>query len=144
MAELLIRSVDNGTDPEHWRDGDVVFVAPDGHVWGRMESYEVWVAEGRDPAAWPGGFAIVRLPSMSLAAAEDLLDEGKGNDGREYRRLRKLDYAALERRDPGGTNPDGTRRDTLFAYGYLTRADVHTLANVANAKTGISKLVRES
>jgi len=55
MAELLIRAITNGPDPGHWKRGHVVFVAEDGHEWGRMER--------------PPHFYVVRLPGVSREEA---------------------------------------------------------------------------
>ena len=53
MAELLIRAKTNGPDPKRdWQRGHVVFVAEDGHTWGRLEGppefYVVRVKGTRD------------------------------------------------------------------------------------------------
>lgn len=118
MAELLIRTV-NGENAKRYMEGDVVAVCPDGHVFGRMESLEVWLAEGRDAAAWPGGFAIVRLPGMSVEDARQYLEEvpvlGLPENGMATRRAYVMDYAALERRVAG------SGRDTLRTQKQITR-----------------------
>lgn len=86
MAELLIYARDNANpDPEKdrcgcYKRGMVVAVFDDGHVWGREESKAVWVAEGRDPAQWPGKFVVVKLPGVSAAGARELLAEQMEDD----------------------------------------------------------------
>lgn len=86
MAELLIAARDNiHPNPEKdrcgcYKRGMVVVVADDGHVWGREESKSVWIAEGRDPAQWPGKFVIVRLPGLPAEKARELLAEQMEDD----------------------------------------------------------------
>lgn len=109
MTVLLIRTVD-GENPERYADGDVVAVLPDDHVFGRMESLEVWVAEGRDPADWPGGFAIIRLSNLMPEVAAQWAAFA-GNRKRDF----KLDYLPLERRAAG------SGRDTLRTRKSITR-----------------------
>ena len=45
---------------------DPVYVADDSHIWGRLESLDVWVAEGNTPESWPkrGVFVIVSVPGV--------------------------------------------------------------------------------
>ncbi|MBN9534715.1 MAG: hypothetical protein J0H10_15325 [Alphaproteobacteria bacterium] len=118
MAELLIRTV-NGENARRYMEGDVVAVCEDGHAFGRMESLETWAAEGRDPDRWPGGFAIVRLPGMSVDDARQYLEEvhilGLPANGLSARRAYTVNYAALERR----AAEDG--RDTLRTQKQITR-----------------------
>lgn len=52
MAEFLIRLESNGA----WEVGDIVHAAPNGQVWGRMETKE-------------NGFAVVEVPDMSVIEA---------------------------------------------------------------------------
>lgn len=116
MPSLLVRTV-NGENALRYADGDVVTVRPDGHVWGRMESLAVWLAEGRARADWPGGFAVVTIPDLPDNEARGLAEETKGAEGvMTRRRSRKLDYASLERREPG------SGRDTLNTEGRITRS----------------------
>lgn len=72
MAKLLIRTIE-GENIERYMRGDIVAVLPDTHVFGRMESMEVWIAEGRNPALWPGGFLIVELTGLSESVAQAYL-----------------------------------------------------------------------
>lgn len=115
MAELLVRTVDAAhADPakDRWcyKRGDAVLVMPDGHGWGRMESKPVWVAEGRDPVDWPGGFYVVRLPDLNVGAAAAYVAEDA-----DRRRAWTLDLADLERRSTD------SGRDTLNLDGEITR-----------------------
>ena len=59
-----------------WKRGMVVAVHEDGHVWGRLESKQVWIAEGRSAASWPqqGRMAILKIPGVSAARAKALLE----------------------------------------------------------------------
>jgi len=105
MAELLVRARDNThADPEvdrrgAWKRGDVVYVAPDGHGWGRLEG--------------PPNFIVVRVPMTVAEAREKLaqpqIEDDDGNIPRDAdgeplgwrRRAVKLDIEALtqEQRD---------------------------------------------
>ena len=70
---LLITTVDQaaGKDPITGDDipyigfkvGDIIAVRPDDLPFGRAESIEVWVAEGRNPDDFPGAhFGIIDIP----------------------------------------------------------------------------------
>jgi hypothetical protein len=90
MSELLIFARNNTqTDPETdrrgcYKRGMPVVVAEDGHTWGRDESKQVWIAEGRDPALWPGQgkFVLLKIPGVpsdkarALIASQDEDDAG--------------------------------------------------------------------
>jgi len=64
MAELLVRNVDNHhPDPRTderatYKRGDIVFVAQDGHEWGRMEG--------------PPRFRVVKMPGVAVEDAQYL------------------------------------------------------------------------
>lgn len=83
MCEILFYARNNThPDPEKdrrgcYKRGMPVQVQEDGHVWGRLESKQVWIAEGRDPAQWPsqGKFAIVKIPGVPKGRALAFLDE---------------------------------------------------------------------
>lgn len=109
MAQLLVRTVD-GENAQRYMRGDVVAVFEDGHQFGRMESLTVWVAEGRDPKGWPGGFAIVQIAGLTVAQAAAYVAEGNGT-----RRGHKVDLDAIERRTVG------SGRDTLNTQGQIKR-----------------------
>jgi hypothetical protein len=109
MAVLLVRTVD-GENALRYMRGDVVAVFADGHVFGRMESLAVWRAEGRNPAQWPGGFAVVELPDMPLQDARVYVTDEPGR-----RRKYKFDIDAIERRAPA------TGRDTLHTESHIKR-----------------------
>jgi hypothetical protein len=74
MAKILIRTVDGGNALRYMR-GDAVIVRPDDHVWGRYESLEVWIAEGRDRAEWPDEFAVLELTGLNEVTARAYLEE---------------------------------------------------------------------
>lgn len=88
MAELLLQLVDQ-TNPEPARDlldsfkrGMTILIKPDGGPWGRMESIEVWVADGNDPDDWHRQTAIIKIPAASeedvsylLESASSVIDE---------------------------------------------------------------------
>jgi hypothetical protein len=85
VSEILIAGKDSPS--RAYRRGDIVAIVPDGHVWGRYESLQVWIAEGRPAAEYPGEFYILKVPGVSverltvyLADWSDTLDLG-------YRRL---------------------------------------------------------
>lgn len=108
MALLLVRSVDGDNDGRYM-NGDIVSVHSDDHQFGRMESLDVWVSEGRDPSEWPGGFVIVKLEGLDPEHAMEWLSGFSG------RRDTSIQYHALERRLPS------TGRDTLRTNKRITR-----------------------
>lgn len=88
MCEILI-FVRNNTHTDQTEDrrgcykrGDIVGVFEDGHVWGRQESKQQWLAEGGTAASWPGQgkFVIVKLPGIALVKAQQLLEHQLGED----------------------------------------------------------------
>lgn len=54
--------------------GHIESVRPDGWVWGRIESKQFWIAEGREPAAWPGQglWVIVKIPGVAVGSRKEL------------------------------------------------------------------------
>lgn len=120
MAKLLVRTV-NGENALRYQRGDIVVALPDDHVFGRMESLDVWESEGRDPAQWPGGFAIVTLTGLSVAEANAYLEEVIGK-----RRKYLIDLDQIERR------LSGSDRATLLTRFTITRpwADVRDAIKV--------------
>lgn len=91
MAKLLIRVGDQSSLPDTFKDSDVVAVFDDGHIFGREESLDVWVAEGRDAADWSGKFMIISAPNMAAATAAKLV--ARGADGAQ--RATQFNYRAL-------------------------------------------------
>jgi hypothetical protein len=69
MAEFLIKAIDaTHSDPikdksGSYKRGDVVVVMPDGWPWGRLEG--------------PPKFVIVKIPGMSVEAAQKYIDSEK-------------------------------------------------------------------
>jgi hypothetical protein len=118
MAKLLIRTV-NGENSQRYMRGDVVAVFPDSHEFGRLESLAVWVAEGRNKADWPGGFAIIEIEGLAVEDARQYVEEvflaGATTPVIAQRRRWTLDYTQLERRETGGG------RDTLNTEGRIKR-----------------------
>lgn len=118
MAKLLVRTVD-GENALRYMRGDVVGVFPNNHVFGRMESLQVWIAEGRNPADWPGGFAVVEIAGLGVATAQTYLDDiqliGAARPEMAKRRKYMLDIDAIERR------LSQSDRDTLRTQAYLKR-----------------------
>ena len=55
----------------------------DGHTWGRDESKQVWIAEGRDPAQWPGQGVrfIMKLPGTPANTLREMGDVQMVDDG---------------------------------------------------------------
>ena len=74
MAKILIRTVNGGNELRYMR-GDPVVVVPDDHVWGRYESLEQWISEGRMAADWPDEFVILELTGLDVSAARQYLAE---------------------------------------------------------------------
>jgi len=54
----------------------IVEVVEDGYAWARLESKQVWIAEGNDPATWPsqGKVAILKIPGVPLIKGLALRD----------------------------------------------------------------------
>lgn len=54
----------------------IVNVFEDGHVWGRFESKQIWIAEGNSAALWPqqGRMAILKIPGVLAEKALSLLN----------------------------------------------------------------------
>ena len=75
-TECLIKAEDfvaSGTLNDQlgaYKRGDLVAVFPSGHVWGRLESKQVWVAEGNAAEDWPNKFRIVVIEGLSLEKAK--------------------------------------------------------------------------
>ena len=59
-----------------------VVIFDDGHTWGRDESKQVWIAEGRDPALWPGQgmWVILKITGVSAASLRSICDEQTESD----------------------------------------------------------------
>jgi len=79
----------NNTNPDTEKDrrgcykrGMPVVVHEDGHVWGREESKQQWIAEGRDPSLWPGQgkFGILKIPGVPAAKAQAFLADQMDDD----------------------------------------------------------------
>lgn len=43
---------------------------PNGTAWGRMEDYDRYIAELRDPEQWHGALCLIRVPDMPYADGE--------------------------------------------------------------------------
>lgn len=118
MAQLLVRTV-NGENALRYMAGDVVTVFDDEHRFGRMESLAVWIAEGNDPAAWPGGFTVVQLDGLAVEQARQYLEPvmlaGTSAPEMAQRRRYTCDHQSLERRSSSGG------RDTLRTHGHIKR-----------------------
>lgn len=67
MAEILIKFGDQGLLVGGFKSGDPVTVQGDGFEWGRVESRAVWVAQGNDPAFWPGNTVMLKIPGTPAA-----------------------------------------------------------------------------
>lgn len=81
MAEFLIRNVDN-TNPDPikniercYKRGDLVLVRSDGHIWGRRESKQQWLAEGLAEADWPNRYVIIKIPDLTIEVARRFVGE---------------------------------------------------------------------
>lgn len=81
MEALIFLANNTHTDPVKerrgcWKRGMVVTVQEDGWTWGRMESKQVWIAEGNAAAEWPnqGRMGIVKIPGVPAAKALALLE----------------------------------------------------------------------
>lgn len=88
MAEILI-FIGNNThaDPVKdrrgcWKRGMPVIVYDDGHVWGREESKQQWIAEGLTAANWPsqGKLVILKITGVTAAKAQSFLDPQTEDD----------------------------------------------------------------
>lgn len=74
MAEILIKFGDQGLLVGGFKHGDPIAVREDGHEWGRCESKEVWIAQGNDPAFWPGSFVMLKIPGTPAAQIPQFVD----------------------------------------------------------------------
>lgn len=104
MAELLVRAATRGVSRDgDWDKGDVVLVRPDGFAWGVRESLAAWLRSGRDRQKWPGLFVLVKVPGLSVAAAEAFTESEEGLDanGRPFYTLRRLYQCDFESLDDG-------------------------------------------
>lgn len=85
-----------GQDDTDWRLGDIVFVAEDGHSWGREESLAQWVADGNRAADFPGNFVIIKIPDVSVAKLARLRARAADSAGRDtLRRIWSVTLASL-------------------------------------------------
>lgn len=109
MALLLVRTV-SGENSTRYQKGDVVAVFEDGHVFGRMESLDVWLSEGHAREDWPGGFAVIKLDGLTVEEASAYVTEGV-----DRRRDMTIEYEQMERRSPE------SGRDTLRTHLRITR-----------------------
>lgn len=116
MVQLLVKTGDQSSHVSHFKDGDVVCIRPDSHVWGREESLDVWLSESRDPKDWPGQFTVVHVPDGDVSDFAFLLDE--------VRRAHKVDCKSTP------TNP------TKTSHIVLNKAQLLQLHSV---KAGFSK-----
>jgi len=86
MAEILFKIVDHvNPDPVKDREGAYkagmpIAVFEDGHVYGRMESKQQWLAEGFSYAGWHRKTAIIRIPGVSVAKVESIIEPQTDND----------------------------------------------------------------
>ena len=88
MCEILIFAKNNtNPDPEKdrrgcYKRGMPVVVFEDGHVWGREESKQVWITEGKPAADWPGQgkFVILKIPGVLAAKAQELISHQVEDD----------------------------------------------------------------
>lgn len=81
MATLLIKAKDFvNPDPVLDREGSckagyIIAVQDDGATWGRMESKQQWIADGYDPALWPGKVYLLKVTGIPVAKIQDLISE---------------------------------------------------------------------
>ena len=88
MCEILIFAKNNThVDPEKdrrgcYKRGMPIVVFEDGHIWGREESKQQWIAEGSLAADWPGQgrFVILKIPGVPAAKAQALLVQQTEDD----------------------------------------------------------------
>jgi len=88
MAELLIKLIDHiHPDPGKnrrgaYKKGMIIISFDDGHVWGRNESKQQWIADGNSAETWHGKTFILKLPNISLSKVSDLaLDQDVDDAG---------------------------------------------------------------
>ena len=86
MCELLV-FVKNNANPDAVKDrrgcykrGFVVCAFEDNHVWGREESKQQWILEGKDPVQWSAKFVIIKIPAVPAAKAQLLLERQTEDD----------------------------------------------------------------
>lgn len=98
MAEILVKFGDQGLDVSAYRHGDPVVVRDDGWVWGRCESKAVWIAEGNDPAFWPGNTVMLKIPGVT---ADQVLQFVQNNADGLRQRANNFDLSAFSNLSPG-------------------------------------------
>jgi hypothetical protein len=135
MAEVLIRAKTNGPDAMHWKQGDIVYIAPDGHAWGRMETKSAWVASGGDPTQWSGDFWLVKVPGVAVAALEYLRDFWGVSGAYQGKRLWRLAFSELpnpirNRLDDNGEITLGVDISKANAAACIRRKDTEATANL--------------
>lgn len=69
MCEMLVLVHDQPGENEFKR-WDIIFVANDKHTWSRRESKAQWIAEGFDPAEFPGKHYIFKVPGVPKEATK--------------------------------------------------------------------------
>lgn len=77
MAEILTKLGHQSTLEVQFRSGDPLYVAEDGHPWGRCESKQQWIAEGLGEHNFPGKFLIIRVPKIPAASVQKFISEHK-------------------------------------------------------------------
>ena len=73
MCEILTKLGHQSTLEVQFRHGDPLYVAEDGHTWGRYESKQQWIAEGLGAHNWPGGFLIIKVPTVRASVFQKFI-----------------------------------------------------------------------
>jgi hypothetical protein len=93
VCEILAKLGHQSELEIQFRHGDPLYVAEDGHGWGRYESKQQWIAEGLGAHNWPGGFLIIKIPKVPAAALNDLVrPHGNG----VWERRHTIDLSGVE------------------------------------------------
>jgi len=128
MCEILVRAQDGMVG--HFA-GDPVFIAPDGHSWGRRESKQAWLASGQREVDWSGNFIIVKLPGVDPARVA-FLREGERFDvlmtvEDEQRRVSVSARFRRQRIDLRNLARNASERNAMNASGEITVTEARTL-----------------
>jgi len=167
MAKLIFRSTDSPLS-QGYKDGDLVEIFPDGHVFGSSETAENWVNSGRLLEDWHAKLILVDIPGsvedLSALLYAGFTGAGKPSGANVVRRQFKTDVNQLERRDVSFYSQDDLvnpsrptamrlgesnlekpiRRDTLRAYNFVERVGSTLLLPYRTVKPDTVEYYEES
>lgn len=120
MAQLLVY-LKNQTHPNQnisdslAKQGDIIYVADDNHVWGTHEDKREWVKKYGTQEGWPGDYVIIKVNGVTVEKAKALM---------------AVSYRVATVDDPEYNAPDEADRKVLV----VKRAWNLTLGKIASEK----------